>query len=884
MVLRLSGLLVLAGCLAHAQSTASANEGEQANPAAAAPVAPPFAKCPAGSPLGALDLTVQAGGQKLPFRTINNLSEGDTLLYAPVLQGKEKRTGEVALVLVPAKRESGQPDILVTDPKPAGQPQQWKMSQTIALAALVYGPAGLNRKKVARFLSQDEVLIAQLADYADKTAQAEQLVATLSNRESSADSVNAALNGFASTYGFAVQIDRTAPPSVQAATVFTAMNPQLATYNPLASSTAQSIGQSASLATMAGTLFFGTPVGLAAGGTAMLLDLRAIAFPDMQFRASFVQPLKDDGLNLCGQQGPVPPHTRVAYLWANRVPNITAPAIHIGAASFIPAGQKTPIPVDVPEAGWKYLDRVREWALVEGQKKTPIPVVTLANQKKLELDLAKAKLPPGEYSLTGVWDWTPMKATGTVHVAALSDFHSARVEPASQDRLLAGSGKVAVTLAGSDFEFTNKVEFRKPNDEFGSPETVPFILPKGLRQGPQDHMDVQIATDNLVPGPYELLLFQQDGKKHSVPVKILQNPPQIANLPIIVNQGAAPQHFVLKGERLGLITKLEAPGVVFDLGPPLPNQSERNVTVKLQTLPQVGTAVSINAVLQDRSAPQTLAGALEITGPLPVIVSSRLSLPADIGISLRPDEFPAGYTFNATLDVKNIDPQGVLRLACANGSSDPTVLHIGDRTSRSSLQQLSPDQLFLAFETSGLPAGCSLEAVIDNGRGGSSAPFPLAHLLLIPRIDSVTVSSDPPQDGMWEYHLTGQALEMIEKLAWDANSGVEVAGLPAPLPGPGLKQALDVSLPAPPDPEATLVVWLRGDQQGRTTTLKSPPLPFQPPPDAAPPDVPAPAPPVTLPAPPVLPPVPPPDAAPPDVPAPAPPVTLPAPPVLPPAL
>ena len=42
--------------------------------------------------------------------------------------------------------------------------------------------------------------------------------------------------------------------------------------------------------------------------------------------------------------------------------------------------------------------------------------------------------------------------------------------------------------------------------------------------------------------------------------KLLPNPPKIDNLPIIVNQGAATQHFVLKGERLGLITKLEARG------------------------------------------------------------------------------------------------------------------------------------------------------------------------------------------------------------------------------------------------------------------------------------------------------------------------------------
>src|SRR5581483_5444251 len=132
-------------------------------------------------------------------------------------------------------------------------------------------------------------------------------------------------------------------------------NPQLATYNPLAPSTAANVGQTASLATAAATLFFGSPVGLAAGGTAMLLDLRAIAFPDTQFRSSFAEPLPNAAVNLCGQQGPTPVHTRVAYVWASRIPNIPAPPIRIGNANFIPVTQKSPVPVDVPEPQWKYL-------------------------------------------------------------------------------------------------------------------------------------------------------------------------------------------------------------------------------------------------------------------------------------------------------------------------------------------------------------------------------------------------------------------------------------------------------------------------------------------------------------------------------------------------
>ncbi|MGA8029926.1 MAG: hypothetical protein WB992_22510, partial [Bryobacteraceae bacterium] len=359
MVFRATILTALAAFLLNGQSAPSSN------PSADVPEAPPIVTCPAGGPLGAVDLRVQSSdnSEPLPFLNINHLSEGDTLLYSPILRGREKRRGEIALVMVPAKAGAQKDAVVVTDPKPAHESQQWTIPETVSLAGFVYGPAGLSKKKVKGFLSQDNVLIAQLADYAEKTAQTEALVQALSNSESSSASVNAALNGFASQYGFAVQLDPNAPPALQAETLFATMNPQLAVYNPLTPSTSANVGQTASLATAAATLFFGSPVGLAAGGTAMLLDLRAIAFPDTQFRSSFAQPLPKSGVNLCGAQGPVPLHTRVAYIWASRIPNTPAPSIRIANADFIPAGQKTPVPVEVPEPQWKYLQRARVWAV-----------------------------------------------------------------------------------------------------------------------------------------------------------------------------------------------------------------------------------------------------------------------------------------------------------------------------------------------------------------------------------------------------------------------------------------------------------------------------------------------------------------------------------------
>src|SRR5206468_6744257 len=123
----------------------------------------------------------------------------------------------------------------------------------------------------------------------------------------------------------------------QAQTLFSTLNPQLATYNPLSTSSAQRAGQTASLATAFASLFFGSPVGLAAGGTAMLLDLRSIAFPDTQFRSSFAQSLSGNELNLCGERGSTPARTRVAYICANRIPNVPAPSIQISQANLIPA-------------------------------------------------------------------------------------------------------------------------------------------------------------------------------------------------------------------------------------------------------------------------------------------------------------------------------------------------------------------------------------------------------------------------------------------------------------------------------------------------------------------------------------------------------------------
>ncbi|MBV9082855.1 MAG: hypothetical protein JOZ62_09280 [Acidobacteriaceae bacterium] len=847
MVFRIAGVGLFVCLLIVAQSERPTlkpeSQAQSANQDGTDAEAPAPLTCPAGGPIGAVDLRVrspQQGAQPLPLRTINHVTEGDTILYSPILRGREKRHGEVALVMTPQKRGPNEKEaLIVTDPKPADKPQEWKVDRTTSIVAYVYGPEGLSKKKVRGFLAQDEVLVAQLADYAEKTAQTEALLEALSNTDSSSASVNAALTGFASQYGVSVQIDKNAPPAVQAQTLFSAMNPQLATFDPLASSGTAKISQTVGLTATAASLFFGSPIGgLAAGGTAMLLDLRAIAFPGTQFRSSFAQ-ATPDGINLCGQRNPAPPHTRVAYIWANRIPNTPAPSIQVGAASYIPQRQKTPVPVDVPERQWKYLERARNWTLDAGGKKTAVQVLKLANQRALELDVSKSSVPAGEYHLAGFWDWTRFEAKGSIFVRPLSDFNNAKLEASSQDRLLAKSGKVAVTLEGDDFEFASKVELKKVGDEFATAQSTPFVLPKGLRQGPQSHMDVQIDAAQLDPGEYELLISQQDGTAHPVRVKVLPNPPQITNLPVLANEGVTKQHFVLKGQRLGLLTKLQTPGAVLQLeGETAADQSQRSVTVQLSSNPKPGTTYPISAYIEDRNEPLVFPDGLKITGPLPVIASSKLSLPTGVAVSLLPGEFPAGSTLTAMLDVKNIEPQSVLQLECGGDASPRTVLHIGEQTEKWSLQQLSPDQLFVSYDTSSLPAGCLVEGVIDNGSDGRSQPYTLARMVRLPQIEQLASTNEAGTDGKHNYTLTGRNLEMIEKLGWDQLTGFEAADLPAPIPGQGQRQTLRVALPDPSTPTANLFVWLRGEKTGRATTVAyTRPVPPQP----APPPPPAPA-------------------------------------------
>jgi len=719
--------------------------------------------------------------------------------------------------LVPANKTAAGESLVILDPKPADKPQQWKVPLRVSVVAYVYGPSGLDRKQIKSFLSRDDDLVAQLADYAEKTSQTEALIAALSSPNSSAASVQAALQGFSSQYGVGGQIDKSAPSNQQAMALIRGLNPAIASYDPLSPQGLQPFGQTASLATTVATLFFGSPVGLAAGGTAMLLELRSIAFPGVEFRSSFSQSLPDDGLGLCGRRDAVPRHTRVAYIWASRVPNIGPPQLAIAKAHSLPAAVKSPLPVSITDADWKYIDRARNWVLQpQDGKPTAIKVQRLSD-KTLELDLTH-NVKAGKYILAANWDWDRFQAKSYIEVAPLSDFASARLVPSSQDLLVAKTGKVPVTVEGGDFEFVTRVEIEKVNDKFASPEHVPFVLPQGLRQGAQEHMDVQVNTIGLDPGEYKLLISQVDGKTHPMQLKILPAPPRLENLPVVLNQGVSNVEFILKGERLDLLNKLEVARGTADLGPASSAQSVRRLNLHMATDIAAGTSLALKAYTLDRNEPLTFADAVRIVGPRPRIAELRVYQPPEQDVLLDNGELPGGLYLSAMMRVQHLQSNSIVKLGCRQAGGAMLALHLGERSGPVSLQQLAPDQVFLSFDTSVWLNGCELEAAVANGDEGESEVYQIGRIVRVPEIDKFETTAEA-SGSEFSANLIGQNLETIEKTGWSAEQEQNVDNLPLPLPGEGQKQTLQIRISPPPNRRSQLYVWLRGESKPRATKI-----------------------------------------------------------------
>ncbi len=783
-----------------------------------------------------LSVLPSLGGPSLPVESVNLIQEGQILRYEPVdlppsIRGKTK----IALVLVPAP-EATTEDLVVLDAKRAKSPADWDVPMRSSVVGVVFGPQGLDVKRISNLVNKDPQLVLQLATYAKQTATVNALISTLSDYEASrpgSQDLNAVLKGFSSRYGvFLPKLDSNASAQQQAQQLLQALVPTVSDYDPLASGRGMVMQQSAGVAASLAALFYGSPVGLMAGGAALFEGLRTMIFPNTDLRAAFVQSEASDGLKLCSQSHPLKARTRTAYLWMLRIPNAAVPAASLSDTQYIPMVVKSKANLTcATHEQLRMLPRAREWRLVSGEYETPVPVsVTVGETNdELSIDLRNVTVPAGDYHLAALWDWQPFAVKGTLKIVPLGNLADAYLTPQSEDLLIADSGWVKVDLTGADFEFVKSVALRTPSDpdarEDPAPRTVNFTLPKGFAAGKQATLEVKINTNRLMPGDYALMVTQANDKADLVPVTIHPPNPKIEGLPLRVNVGQPEQVVTLRGRGLDRIKTLRTPNAAWTLAPLPPDvtdATERKAMIRLLPGAKPGELLNASKSVEGINQPVEVEGIALVVGPRPRIESVDESFPKQGTVFLEKGEIPAGSPMSFALHVRNVDARPSLELACANTELGRKTLNLepGDRTDIGPLDFAGDGVLFLLLDPGTVgQSGCELTATVTTPDAGASEPYKLGRLVRLPRIDKFLLTGEKISEAVYMGALTGQNLQMIEKTGWNSKTGYPVQGIPTPVPGNPNQQTLKIELPwPPPSPEAPIYVWLRGENQGRKTS------------------------------------------------------------------
>ena len=762
--------------------------------ALAAAATPP--SCIGSLPVGSFRLTVrpEKGGPARSLRSLNNLKAGQTLRYEPVkIPDAVKQKASVALLLVSPAQE-----LAVLDSRPASKACEWKIPANASVIALVFGPHGLNVRRVKSLVGGNEEILAQLADYAEQTEKIEALVDVLAKSEASGGNVDAALTGFAAQYGVALpKVDARATSEQQAGVLLKALVPSVSAYDPLNPRSAwqQSTGLAASLAAM----FFGTPVGLIAGGASLFQNLRVAMFPETEFRSAIAHAAEDESMQLCARPQKAKAHTRVAYLWAHRVPGLAPPSPTLAESPHLPLGVKSAVKV----TGIAHSERAHDWRLVAAGSEATFPVAVSASADALTLDLAQTKAPPGTYRLAAVWDWESFDVRGALQLHALDDFASVRLTQASRDRLVEGSGRVAVELTGADFEFLDKVEIEKDGKRRSAPVTLDFTLSKGKRAGEQRSLETEIDTSTLGRGSYRLLLAQAGQKPRAVPLTIHAPAPKFENLPVRVNLGEVEQPLALRGAAWDRIEKISSPAGEISM-------SRKMAVIRLRDGLTAGEEFPIELKLRGIEQPVTVPRAIVIAGPRPVITAVRQSSAGESSAALRSGEVPAGSPVSFELSVDHLEAGATVDLACGENS-----IRVPARTAGAGVMFFAADPGTVG------QSGCALTATVTVPATGISAPADLGRVVRLPRIAQFRLTEEKLGDSIYAGIIEGQDLETIAQTGWNAESGVRVDGLPTASAADPHRQTLKIALPWPaPAPHAPLFIWLRGEAQGRPTGVK----------------------------------------------------------------
>jgi len=788
-------------------------------------------RCSSGALVTSLDLKVAppAGGEQRPLRETNAIPAGYRIIYTPghFPSGKPKDS-RVSLMLSPVDPNG---KVEVTDPVRGDQAVEWKAPFRVGVAGLVFGPEGLNKKKVRSMVTADSDLITQLAEYAEKSTQAENLAQALAEYDQQANSrqnLEAALTGFSGAFNLSVsKLDSGSSVDERAAIALRAVNPTMSTYDPLSSQGAAKYQQTATLAASVAGLFWGPSVTAAAGGTALFMNLRGMMFPSTDLRSTFAQPASGT-MALCAARETQKARTRLAYLWAAKLPDLDPPKLVLARPAHVAAGLRAEVPLKPAELEARFLLRARDWRLIPtgSGKAVPVRVLPATASGKLgaiQLDLTAAEVPAGQYVLAARWDWTEIKVDGDVHVHKVMPLAGAKITPESGDRLITGAGPVAVELTGADFQFVNKVSLKKNGDPVAKAMPIETIRQDGAAPGPKSTLQVAVDTRTLIPGSYTLLIEQEKSPVTEIPLRILPRHPGLDGLPLRVNLGEKqPQTVTLRGEGLDRIEGVSAEGAEVEL---LPGRAvERPMTVRLLDSAQKGDRIALRLGVEGVHADVVAQGALLVAAPRPRVSSVTLSAPPEAPVEVREKELVAGIPRTFSIRASGLDNTTRVRVECDDPARTlaPISVRSGQSSQGAEMQQTGPETLFLSLEPGKVgPPGCGISLVVETDGEGPSDAVQLGKVVRLPRIETFEFTEQKTGDGLYGATIEGYDLDTIAKTGWNSQEGHAVLALPSPVPGQIQKQSLRIALPwPPPSPRAPIYVFLHGEATGRLTKAR----------------------------------------------------------------
>jgi len=775
--------------------------------------------CTGSATLGTFQLFVRpfSEGAPLPLKSVGAIPGGARLIWNPAhLRLPPSNSAQVTVVVVPA--DDGV--LLTLEPRKASEKAEWQLLQRPRVIALVYGPQGLSEGKLQSLVTRNQDLLRELADYAEQSSQVEAMVQELADAEQSRADADTALKGLSAEYGVsATKLSAATGSDQQAAVLLNALVPASNNYDPLAAQSTQVV-QTGGLAASVAGLFFGNPVALAAGGAALFTNLKTVLFPNTEFRSAFAQNANKGNLALCTKTPAAKLRTRSAYLWAYRVPQFSKPEFALTKSANLALGTKSALELKPgKQTTVKELPLARDWRLVSDSGAGAFPVTATATPTgAVEIDLSKAKLPVGDYQLGYTWDWDRLTISGTLHVHPAEDFSHVELTPKEHDKLIEGSGVVTVELSGSDFEFLEKASLLS-SARNAKPVDLPVNLPLGRGAGPQNVVAFDI--DTAKQGTYTLTLAQADGATHKMPITVQPPNPKVSNLPLRFNSGEARQKIHLKGSGLDRVE-----GITSGAGEISGSGEDASWSGEIRLKPELKRGQSFALVLKVSGLDNalTLPDAVEIVGARPQIHSVQKSTAGSQGVDIAADELPAGTPVGLVLTLDQVRDSARPRvdLSCQGGElRRELTLTEGTPADGASLTTAGPGALYLSVDPGaiGYP-GCKLAASVVVEPEGRSDPYILGRVVRVPRLDQFTLTSEKAGDSSYVGRIAGHDLDVIEKVGWDANTGLPVEAIPTPVPGEHPSQNLRVVLPWPaPGPHAPLYIWLRGETQGRKTSV-----------------------------------------------------------------